>query len=611
MDFSTLTSTDVRSIVARHVFPWQEENRLFRTGDHFQKGAGWIGPGPRSGEEGYDLLLTRLEPDFISQNAIKAAVDMQVRAMLGKEPKWGAQPTEPMPEEDTAREAWTERHAPAIAAKDALLTTWWDKRKLLGTLQEFATIRETEGAAVLRLFVPPSLMGEDGQVEKADIETCLNYIYAEAVRPNQARIHKDREQMAEVGIYVFMDEEEFTENGVTQKRLTERAELTYLAPLWQKVPTGEVDENGVELTKDVPFLGADGKQRVDTIVRIVGAKNEKNPGDAFVYGESVMQLNGHLWHFQAEGEPLITAQVRSLQKFLNLALTVGRRTTADHGWLEEYLINTQLPGESVPLYAADGETPLRDLAGNQRYRFVPSAVTRGPGQSRRLVSETIPVPQEDGGQALTVLPADVKFRPPVDPETSITAANAAKQAIAEETHQEHLQAHGSDANSSGEYLKQKRANFVLNLSTSVAQLNEIGRAVLETAWLIAVAFTQTTDPFPGLKMMFECRVDAGPLSAAETQELSDLVEKGLLSRQTAMARCGVDDVDAEMNNIENDPDGMLVRDKQKAELYVLWKAAFPAMPRLAGQLAGLPDELVKLLPESEVVPSSSPENITL
>ena len=57
MNFSTLSATDVRTLVNNATYAWQESNHKFYDGDHFQAGEGWIGPGPAVGETGRDELV--------------------------------------------------------------------------------------------------------------------------------------------------------------------------------------------------------------------------------------------------------------------------------------------------------------------------------------------------------------------------------------------------------------------------------------------------------------------------------------------------------------------------------------------------------------------------
>jgi hypothetical protein len=74
--------------------------------------------------------------------------------------------------------------------------------------------------------------------------------------------------------------------------------------------------------------------------------------------------------------------------------------------------------------------------------------------------------------------------------------------------------------------------------------------MLETALHMGAHFAGQGGRYLGLRVVASCRLDTGPLSADEAKQVIDLVDARLLSRETGMARVGVDDSDAEAQRIQ-------------------------------------------------------------
>lgn len=565
--FNELTATDVRSIVAGDsaLASAQTQSRLFYEGDHLQSGVGWIGPGPAIDATGWSTFYALLKDRFVFKNVIRRAVDSKVNAALGRAPQWGTAPKEARPVEDEAIDAWKARYEPLQAQYDAALSYWWDKRAVHSVLMEFATRYEVEGRATLRLYVPPDLLtiAADGSAtidKKVDLQTSLMRLYVEAPANDQSRTTLNRRSMAHVGIYLFKEDVEI--DG--QVTATNRAELTY------------VDEKGA------------------TVLRVVG---EESKNGTFASEADALELGGNLWHFQAEGEPLVTASVRALQKLHNLAQNVKARNLSDAGWPETWEINTMTANQFAAKENEAGN-PITD-----QLTATPATVQRGPGRNQHRVSESV----LDGENGRTVFPANVLFRDPVSPENAIKTCDDSENAILDECHQSHLKSNGSDANRSGDSFKQERADFEMNLGRSVAKFNEAGRWVLETALAIAFAWSnETVNPLELLRIDFNCRVDIGPATGEEIREGRENVNAGTLSRETYQSRIlDIDDTDAENARIESEAQANSAAQLKAAQaLEYKWKAASAA--QMAGvsrnqslRDAGLTDEEITAMDEEQ------------
>lgn len=552
IDFDALTYQECFAWVNGSCQPWQQENRAFYSGDHLQKGAGWVGPGPNAGDAGHAEFVQVLEPAFIFKNAIKKGTDTKVNALLGRTPVWGMALAR-----DTEKEATADDEAERIAKVDAALTPWWDENEVHGRLQEFGTNLELVGRANLRAFIPDSERNpETGEVKLLPLAESLRRIEIDAPAYNRALIYEDKVTRRRIGIYCYREEDE---------------KWLMAGPHGFSVLTGR---NYVELT----YLDDKGF----TVLRTLAEGSTESTS-------LTIDLGGLLWHFQAEDEPLISAAVRSQQKKLNFAETTGRRNLADNGWLEEFLINARLPGK----YEDDPEHPGKRI-------FKADPIRRGPGVSRQLASEVYET-EDESGIKQQVFPADVKWRPPVDTQGAMDVGQRAEWNIADEMSQLHTLEGGGD-NSSGEALKQRRAAFGVSLLKSQTHLNNAGRWVLGIALALASAYAAEADAqvLAGLRVNFNCRVDTGPRTAIEREEDAKRVAAGLMSLEEALNRDGVDDVDDEIRKIQSQPGSQVALQLKQAELCAALMADFDL--DTASRVAFGGEALIDVLREKKLIP---------
>jgi hypothetical protein len=227
--------------------------------------------------------------------------------------------------------------------------------------------------------------------------------------------------------------------------------------------------------------------------------------------------------------------VLSLQKLLNLALTMLARNVVLGGFLERVLINAQLPGE----FRTDPHT------GKQV--FVPHPLDFGAGSVNALVG--VEIRDEGTGELKGYANPDVVYRDPVPVATFADTRDIAYWAILEECQQAHALLSGQAA-PSGESRRQALADFLSSLKLTAPQVERAVRWLLETALHLGAHFAGQGGRYLGLRVVASCRLDTGPLSADEAKQVIDLVDARLLSRETGMARVGVDDSDAEAQRIQ-------------------------------------------------------------
>ena len=245
-----------------------------------------------------------------------------------------------------------------------------------------------------------------------------------------------------------------------------------------------------------------------------------------------LDLGGRLTIYALRREPLITPQVRQQQRLLNLAKTMLGRNVVLGGFLERIILNAQLPG-TITTNAAGVKT------------FTPDPLKLGAGTTN--VFAGLPITDE-GGRVTGYATPSVIYRDPVPVTTFEETARSAYLGILEETQQLYAAIAG-DATASGESRTQARADFTLSLGDTIAQVEQAGRWLIETALAMAAAFSGQPGRYEALRATFTCRVDTGPITADEQDQTRQNVAANLLSEETGMERIGVADVDAEKTKI--------------------------------------------------------------
>ena len=261
------------------------------------------------------------------------------------------------------------------------------------------------------------------------------------------------------------------------------------------------------------------------MIRIVG-------GDADAQ-RAPLDLGGRLTIYALRRDPLITPQVRQQQRLLNLAKTMLGRNVVLGGFLERIILNAQLPGT----IAVDSATGLKT--------FTPDPLKLGAGTTN--VFAGLPITDE-GGRVTGYATPSVIYRDPVPVTTFEETARSAYLGILEETQQLYAAIAG-DATASGESRAQARADFTLSLGDTIAQVEQAGRWLIETALALAAAFSGQAGRYEALRATFSCRVDTGPITADEQDQTRQNVAANLLSEESGMERIGVADVDAEKTKI--------------------------------------------------------------
>lgn len=540
-----LTLPDLRALIERP--SWLDTNRLFVQGNHWQDGAGWIGPRPMGGEEGAQEVLAEIARGFTSRNVVAEIIERHVSAVLGREPAWTFTPRRALKEDEEPNE----QEARSIDEAEVFLTTWWDERDLNGWLQRAITTLLWASRAPFRLYVPTGLLAEERRrngdgaedvqrvVRASSIDQALGVIFPDHPDVESATVATNDDTKRPVGIFLY------------ERQGREHAELTFL-------DESTVDTNGVRRTV-IRSLAGDGSSEV------------------------VHDLGGRITMMELRRPLFITTQIQQGQRALNLALSMIPRNVVTGGFLERVIMNAQMPGEWEDVTDENGQP-----TGEKRFK--PDPYHTGAGTTNFLSG----IEYTDAEGKTHLASPSVAWREPVDVSSSEKAKRAHYQDILEEADQAHVLIAG-DATASGVSREQARMDFLWSLMLTVPRVNALGRWLLETALAMAETFIgkpgQYTKP---LRATFVCRVDAGPLSADERRMIVESADKGYIARETAMSMLGVEDVDAELAKIAEQTGSMLDLSKKQAEALSAWTTAGISL-EVAAKLIGLSDEQLKLL----------------
>lgn len=544
IDFTTLDVQEGKKRVALDgdSLTVLQTNREFYNGNHWQNRAGWIGPWqiiPERADERTARKVTWLQHElvkgFVSINAIKEGVDRDVAGTVGIEPRWGFSPTEielpanAEPNSPVAQEANARAMARAKTVED-IATRWWDRHGGHGHLQDIAR-RLLYGAgpaaeASGRFYIPSAMLQDvtdsNGVKRKvlnvSSIDDAINVIHFETLDADQGRVVRDPDTLAEIGI------------KPTKRGEEEVLEVTYLAP----APTSDA--------------------RRKTVLATIYPT--KRPSASF-------DLDGRLVMRTVSRKAFITEQIRQSQRALNFAASMVKRNVETSGFLQDTLLNGELPGHE------EGE--------GENKKWVLDGIERGPLAYNAMRGIPIRGNPDNPDVVTGYTTAEIDHREPVDPTPTIKAKQEHYADILGGFNQKHVLISG-DAVASGESRVQARADHVSELRITQAPVESFGRWMVETAVLLANALVIASSATPeapnaiidGLRATFSCFLDAGPVDAAERAQTLAEMKEGALSKTTTIERNGIVDVDAELARIGTEPTAGLDAEVKRAEIYAAW-----------------------------------------
>lgn len=480
-------------------------NRQFYDGDHLQDFKGYMGQLPPAGIAYRAQTLEELRTGFISENVIREIVDRHVAGNLGRECIWGFLPADtPSQKSTTIRKLFSKLvnkvlpnqttepgTDPSAQEADEATTQWWDKRRIRNNLKDALRGGLLDDSVCLNFFFPPKIRDINGKLPEArDLVSGLMIPRLRILSADKAGIFIDEDTEEEFGVYSYVNRDD--------KKV---AEITFLQ---DDVTILRVLVEG-EQAKDYPY-----------------------------------QLGGRLLMYELRREPLITEQIRSNQKALNLDLTSMMRNVNLAGNLERSLLNVQKPKKKIKV--------PDDSAQGWHEEEVDDEIKTGPGATMSYQGSLI---RNDEGEVIGRANPNIIFRNPVDVTTFIQTRADLREAMHGQAQQLHIMISG-DATASGKSREEARAEFKSSLMLSKEVVDDCGRWILETGTRLGAQLCGQTSKFINLRCEFNSIIETGPVSVLERQENRKDVDDGLMSAETAMSRGGIEDTDAEVERIKQE-----------------------------------------------------------
>lgn len=485
-------------------------NTEFHKGNHWQDGKGWIGAKPVFGN-GFNQTMNQIREGFVSENVIKEIDDRHVGGILGREPLWGFVPQKSLSPRavsrrkrfsklfnvvfdvvDTAKEVLGQSLDARAQEADEALTVWWDQAKPREKMKKALTTCLNEEKVLLRFFVPRGLYDKEVPTQ-ANLSDALALLHLDVVTSDMGGVFIDSDTQKPFAVYVYRIEESTC------------VELSYVDDQRQTV---------------LQVLSDDPKRVVEPIA---------------------YQLQGRLWMYELSRPALITEQIRSEQRALNLAKTMMMRNVNLAGNLERSIMNAERPKKTV-------RVPDPTQASGFREEKVDSEFLTGSGVTNFLSGLLI---RDDEGKIIGRANPNISYRDPVPIDTFVGTRRECRESILGQAQQLHIMISG-DATVSGRSREQARAEFRGSLQDSKEPLDDAGRWLLETGLRIGAQFCDRVSDFAALRCAFDCRTEDGPISPEERSANREDVKAGLLSKESAMSKNGVEDTDAEKTKIVED-----------------------------------------------------------
>lgn len=487
--------------------------RAMLDGDMWLGGFGWIGPRPPQTDEGASETLRLLHQGFISENVLAEVIDRHVAGVLGREPQWGLSVRRHVDNDEEP----TEEEQTLIGEAEALVTEWWDARKLHKFLNTAVRTLLYARRSVVRLYVPQGkIVSENVQDPQnaarmktvkvvprvADVPAGLAFVWPDAPMPELSTVSEDPDTKESIGVVLYRAGQNVMGTGGSR----EIAELTYLA---------EPNAGGSAMT----IIRQASTGQTDVTVRL--------------------DFGGRLSMYEMTRAPFITTQMIQLQRALNLALTALPKNVIQAGWLERVIANAQMPGKWVSDSSAGGGK-----------KWVADKHITGGGATTYLRG----LKQEDQSTgAVSYATPTVNWREPSPVQPTVEAQEALYRGILREAKQEHTLM-SQDVKASGKSREQARSDFEMTLRPTAAEVNALGRWLIETALSMAEAFSFQIGKYTStLRATFDCQIDTGPITDLERAAIDGSVAAGTLSRETAMSLEGIADPAAEIARINAQP----------------------------------------------------------
>jgi hypothetical protein len=537
--------TQLKTVIAAHQkarakqYPDLDLGMRMLHGDMWADGRGWMGPMPPAEDEFAKTVQNAIRDALVSQNIILEVAERARDGIASEECDWsgvlaGADP-----------DKLTDQERTDLEQLEAIMTTWWDESDeddstsvVWGELKAALLDCVAGARGVLRMYIPESLVTRDAEgvatVRASNLTEALRLIRLERCDPDTAGIIRRADRTVAGAFFTFLDE-----SG--QKRIE-----------WQQ-------------------READGTTSV-TIERQKGLET------------AYYKLDRRLLIFEMRASrPLVTPQLVSQQKALNLAHTMAARNTHTAGFLERTILNGEMPGT----YVEDKDMP-------EGKRWVPAPYKTGAGTTNFIA----PAQVEDENGRLIGIPASIEYREPTSIEPLEGEVLLAERAALHEARQTHILLQDK-ATPSSRSRESAISDFKNSVTTPRDQFVAAIRWTLRTAHLLADFIVQASSGTREINLEprdirwnVTAPIRAGLANPEDVRVDLELMDAGALSVETVQTRSGrVIDSSAEAARISRERETRPLVGAHAKALEVAGKAivdgAFPM--EYALRLLGVPE----------------------
>jgi hypothetical protein len=544
--------------------------------DFWQDGRNW--PGHRTGDAGLDgAILANVKQQYIGDDIISETQENYVNGLMGYEPGVTLDPLDPLPDDagDEAREAVEAEVESAMRA----LSAWWDKRAYWRKCRQaikrsrYAQLRErpTVGRGALRFWVPPSglerIRPAPGRPAGRAFPTglpladALDRIEVDDVAPNAATVYVDPVTRERAAVVIVGEE----------NARNERVEV------WT------VEGRGREAVTRLQVLSGDGANAIRARARTTAAAEPAS-------SQFAVNLGGRLPVVEAEGDMVVTKPTRDLVNLLNFITSTLPPTVETAGFKQRYLTNVEPPGMWLP-FPPTGQPPLekKDEGGRTYWKHRVNWQL-GAHITAELIGVRTYNPETEREEFAS---PGVTIEAPTDPEYVTKAMERVASIIYKRQRQGHFATMDS-AQLSGVAYQQHRAQHEADLNNGRAAAEGLVREGLE----VVLAYAALMSPEAALlleryRIVVNLHPHAGPVMPEESAAVIAQKSARVISRETAMARLGVEDTVAEAGLIDEDPEAKAELSLKQATAAKAWVDAGTSY-LAAALLAGMSDDDAEL-----------------
>jgi hypothetical protein len=511
-------------------------NVLFFEGDHWQSGEGWIGPILDTMHPLYQTTYQSIEAMFVSTNKVLEVVRRERDAACGRPPSWALIYSDKAGGDDSETD---ETQQAILDEAETIFRRWFDERHGLKKLQKAVENAMLTGRGVLRLMIPAGLRDETGVIRAATPQEALDYIYLDALSPFEAAVIEVPDTKQRIGLYAYEIE---TEGNQKERRV----EVTYI-------------NNGMTV---LSVLNEDGVPLSDPVEMIMG---------------------GYLLMNEAGRKPLVTEQMRSIQRALNMVETMLARNTVQGGFLERYFFNAQLPVKEKI-----------DPVTGQVVGYEPAPMRTGPGTSQFLAGV---VTQDEAGNENIATPSAF-FHEPSPAIAFVETSTELYQRFLEEASQIHIMI-TSDATPSGKSREEARAEFESAILESARLVEQFMEWLVNATLALAADIAGHYNAFTHTAVQVQASITATPLNGLEQDSIIKARDAGVISTATARSKIGVDDIVKEALLVEQDKEDsadLLTKRAQAVSAFVMAGASLYSAALAAGFDEEVANALITLPP---------------